>query len=56
MDYCRSLLCRLMETEQISMFAVSAKTGQGVEELKRLFFATVRNRPMKFWSPPRRKN
>ena len=35
MDYCRSLLCRLMETEQISMFAVSAKTGQGVGELKK---------------------
>ena len=34
-EYCQKLLCRLMETEEIRLFAVSAKTGLGVEELKK---------------------
>jgi len=33
MDYCNKLLCRMMETESVTMFAVSAETGEGVEEL-----------------------
>lgn len=35
MDYCRNLLCQLMETEEVSMFPVSAKKGLGVEDLKK---------------------
>ncbi|MGN0659499.1 MAG: dynamin family protein [Emergencia sp.] len=35
MDYCSGLLCRLMETEQVQMFAVSAKTGSGISDLKK---------------------
>lgn len=34
LEYCRSLLCQLMETEEINLFPVSAKTGDGIEELK----------------------
>lgn len=35
LDYCRNLLCRLTDSDDIAMFPVSAKTGQGVEELKK---------------------
>ena len=35
MDYCRQLLCRLTDSADVAMFPVSAKTGQGVEELKK---------------------
>ncbi len=34
MDYCEKLLCHLMETEEVHLFPVSAKFGQGVAELK----------------------
>ncbi len=34
MDYCRGVLEQLMETEDVPMFAVSARTGEGIEELK----------------------
>lgn len=34
MDYCEKLLCHLMETKEIHLFPVSAKFGQGIEELK----------------------
>lgn len=32
--YCRSLLCELMETDDITLFPVSSATGEGVETLK----------------------
>lgn len=35
MEYCRDLLCQLMGVDQVAMFPVSAKTGKGVEELKK---------------------
>lgn len=34
-DYCKKLLCEMMEAEDIAMFPVSAKTGRGVEDLKK---------------------
>lgn len=34
MAYCESVLKKLMETDDVHLFAVSAKTGAGVEELK----------------------
>ncbi|MEE0742230.1 MAG: dynamin family protein [Emergencia sp.] len=34
LDYCRTLLCQLMETEDIKLFPVSAKTGAGIPALK----------------------
>ena len=34
-DYCKKLLCEMMEVEEITMFPVSAKSGRGVEELKK---------------------
>ena len=34
MDYCRGVLEQLMGTEDVPMFAVSARTGEGIEELK----------------------
>lgn len=34
-QYCRALLCRLTKAEDVQLFAVSAKTGIGVEELKK---------------------
>lgn len=33
MDYCSALICQLMETEEIRMYPVSGKTGQGIEDL-----------------------
>ncbi|SCK00127.1 GTPase Era [uncultured Eubacterium sp.] len=35
MDYCEKLLCQMMDMNEIAMFPVSAKTGRGVEELKK---------------------
>lgn len=32
--YCRNLICKLMETDDIQLFPVSAKKSQGIEELK----------------------
>ncbi|WP_164914415.1 dynamin family protein [Aminipila luticellarii] len=34
LEYCRKLLCSLMEVENIQLFPVSAKYGNGLEELK----------------------
>ena len=34
LDYCRNLLQRLMDTEDVTLFPLSAKTGAGVEQLK----------------------
>lgn len=34
MGYCRKLICRMMEVEDIQLFPISAKTGEGIEELK----------------------
>lgn len=34
-DYCEKLLCTLMGTDSVAMFPVSAKTGEGVEALKK---------------------
>lgn len=34
LTYCRRLICRLMETEEIQLFPVSAKTSEGVPALK----------------------
>ena len=34
MEYCRSVLSQLMDADDISLFPVSARTGEGVEELK----------------------
>ena len=39
MDYCQKLLCHLMETQDVKLFPVSAKFGQGVEELKEVVLA-----------------
>lgn len=36
MDYCQMLICQLMETDDIKMFPVSGKTGQGIDELTKL--------------------
>lgn len=33
LDYCRRLLCGLMDVEQVQMFPVSARSGRGVPEL-----------------------
>ena len=35
MEYCEKLLCQLMDVKEAAMFAVSAKSGRGVEELKK---------------------
>ena len=34
LSYCRSLICKIMEVNDIQLFSVSAKTGQGIDELK----------------------
>ncbi|MHC1724323.1 MAG: dynamin family protein [Aminipila sp.] len=34
LEYCRKLLCSLMEVEDVMLFPVSAKYGNGLEELK----------------------
>lgn len=34
LEYCRGLICGIMEVEEIMMFPVSAKTGAGIEALK----------------------
>ena len=34
LDYCRDLLRRLMDTQDVTLFPLSAKTGAGVEQLK----------------------
>ncbi|MGF6376488.1 GTPase Era involved in 16S rRNA processing [Clostridiales Family XIII bacterium PM5-7] len=34
-EYCSNLLCQLMGVDQVAMFPVSAKTGDGVETLKK---------------------
>ncbi len=34
LNYCRKLLCRLMDVESINMYAVSAKNGDGIVQLK----------------------
>ena len=34
LDYCRNLLRRLMDTQDVTLFPISAKTGAGVEQLK----------------------
>ncbi len=36
MDYCEKLLCQMMDVKEVAMFPVSAKTGRGVEELKKV--------------------
>lgn len=35
MEYCEKLLCEMMEVKDVAMFPVSAKSGRGVEELKK---------------------
>ena len=35
MDYCGKLLCHMMQVEEIAMFPVSARTGDGIEALKK---------------------
>lgn len=39
MEYCSNLLCQLMGVSQVAMFPVSAKSGKGVEELKKTILA-----------------
>ena len=39
MDYCEKILCHLMETKDVKLFPVSAKFGQGIEELKEVVLA-----------------
>lgn len=34
LGYCRKLICKMMEVEDVHIYPVSAKTGEGVEELK----------------------
>lgn len=34
LEYCRRLICGIMEVDEIMMFPVSAKTGEGIEKLK----------------------
>lgn len=34
LDYCRKLICSLMEVEDVMLFPVSAKKGQGIQELQ----------------------
>lgn len=34
LGYCQNLICQIMETSQVNMFPVSAKTGQGLDALK----------------------
>lgn len=34
LDYCRRLICQIMEVESVNMYAVSAKNGEGVSTLK----------------------
>ncbi len=34
LDYCRRLLCRILEVKSVNMYAVSAKSGEGVSVLK----------------------
>ncbi len=38
-DYCDSLICQLTGAENIKLFPVSAKTGEGIEELKNAILA-----------------
>ncbi|MBQ1489639.1 MAG: dynamin family protein [Eubacterium sp.] len=40
-EYCRGILSQLMETEDIQMFPVSARTGEGVEALKEAILADL---------------
>lgn len=42
-DYCRMILCELMGTNDIKIFPVSAKTGEGIEELKTTVLADCRS-------------
>lgn len=42
-DYCRMILCELMGTDDIKIFPVSAKTGEGIEELKTTALADCRS-------------
>ena len=42
-DYCRMILCELMGTDDIKIFPVSAKTGEGIEELKTTVLADCRS-------------
>lgn len=42
-DYCRMILCELMGTDDIKIFPVSAKTGEGIEELKTAVLADCRS-------------
>ncbi len=34
LEYCRRLLCNIMDVENVMMFPISAKHGQGLDELK----------------------
>lgn len=36
LDYCRKLLCSLMEVDNVTLFPVSARHGQGVEALRQV--------------------
>lgn len=42
-DYCRMILCELMGTDDIKIFPVSAKTGEGIEELKEAVLTDCRS-------------
>ena len=42
-DYCRMILCELMGTDDIKIFPVSAKTGEGIKELKTAVLADCRS-------------
>lgn len=41
-DYCRMILCELMGTDEIKIFPVSAKTGEGIDELKEAVLSDCR--------------
>lgn len=43
-SYCRNLLCRLMDVEDVALMPISAKEGTGLDELKKVLAEDLRSK------------
>ncbi len=46
MQYCEKLICQMMETDKATLIPVSAKSGEGIEELKNTILRECRSKTL----------
>ncbi len=56
MQYCEKLICQMMETDKATLIPVSAKSGEGIEELKNTILRECRSKTLEILETSTEKN